>query len=120
MEKFVSKDNLQYNIQKTKDYVGSRLASKQDTLISGENIKTINKYTKIATIILALIEAIGIYLGYSSSGIFINDFGIIICEIPLGAEIIEEVNGFSLKRRYRYGKTELALFRKQEAETEIY
>ena len=49
-----------------------------------------------------------------------KDFGIIICEIPLGAEIIEEVNGFSLKRRYRYGKTELALFRKQEAETEIY
>ena len=49
-----------------------------------------------------------------------KDFGIIICEIPLGAEITSEVNGFSLKRRYRYGKTELALFRKQEAETEIY
>lgn len=49
-----------------------------------------------------------------------DDFGTIICEIPLGAEIAEEVNGFSLKRRYRYGKTELALFRKQEAETEIY
>ncbi len=49
-----------------------------------------------------------------------DDLGIIICEIPLGAEIVEEANGFSLKRRYRYGKTELALFRKQEAEPEIY
>ena len=50
----------------------------------------------------------------------VRNTGIIICEIPLGAEIAEEVNGFCLKRRYRYGKTELALFRKAEAETEIY
>ena len=49
-----------------------------------------------------------------------DDMGMIICEIPLGAEISEEAGGFSLKRRYRYGKTELALFRKQEAQTEIY
>ena len=37
-----------------------------------EGRKVINKYTKIATIILALIEAIGIYLGYKNSGVFIN------------------------------------------------
>ncbi len=46
--------------------------------------------------------------------------GAIICEIPCGEQITEEINGFYLKRRYRYGKTELALFRKQNAETEIY
>ena len=33
----------------------------------------INKYTKILTIILAFVEAIGIYLSYKSSGIFVND-----------------------------------------------
>ena len=32
----------------------------------------INKYTKILTIALALVEGIGLYLSYSSSGIFIN------------------------------------------------
>ena len=37
-----------------------------------EGKRVMNKYTKIITIILALIEAIGIYLSYKSSGIFIN------------------------------------------------
>ena len=37
-----------------------------------EGKKIMNRYTKIITIILALIEAIGIYLSYKSSGIFIN------------------------------------------------
>ena len=32
----------------------------------------INKYTKLLTILLSVIEALGIYLSYSSSGIFIN------------------------------------------------
>lgn len=32
----------------------------------------INRYTKLLTILLSLIEAIGIYLSYSRSGIFIN------------------------------------------------
>ena len=32
----------------------------------------INKYTKIVTIILALIEGLGIYISYSGSGVFIN------------------------------------------------
>ncbi len=38
-----------------------------------EGRKKINRYTKILTIILALIESIGIYLSYKSSGIFVND-----------------------------------------------
>lgn len=42
MEKFVSKDNLRYNIRKTKDYVNDGLENKQNILVSGENIKTIN------------------------------------------------------------------------------
>ena len=37
-----------------------------------EGRKVINRYTKIITIILALVESIGIYLSYSSSGVFIN------------------------------------------------
>ena len=37
-----------------------------------EGRKVMNRLTKIITIILALIEAIGIYLGYRSSGVFIN------------------------------------------------
>ncbi len=32
----------------------------------------INKYTKLLSIVLALIEGLGIYISYSSSGIFIN------------------------------------------------
>ena len=34
--------------------------------------KKINRYTKILTIILALIEAIGLFLSYGSSGIFVD------------------------------------------------
>jgi preprotein translocase subunit SecY len=33
----------------------------------------INKYTKMLTIVLALVESIGIYLSYKSTGIFVND-----------------------------------------------
>ena len=33
----------------------------------------INKYTKILTIVLALVEGIGIYLSYKSSGIFVDN-----------------------------------------------
>ncbi len=49
-----------------------------------------------------------------------SDDAIIICEIPCGEKLLEEVNGFTLRRRYRYGKTELALFRKEEGEQVIY
>jgi len=38
-----------------------------------EGRKKINRYTKFLTIILALVEGIGIYLSYKSSGIFVND-----------------------------------------------
>ncbi|MBQ2836332.1 MAG: preprotein translocase subunit SecY [Clostridia bacterium] len=37
-----------------------------------EGKRRINKYTKIITILLALVESIGIYLSYRSSGVFIN------------------------------------------------
>ena len=38
-----------------------------------EGRKQINKYTKMLTIVLALVEAIGIYLAYKPSGIFIDE-----------------------------------------------
>lgn len=37
-----------------------------------EGKRVMNRYTKIITIILSLVEAIGIYLSYKSSGVFIN------------------------------------------------
>ena len=37
-----------------------------------EGRRKINRYTKILTVFLALIEGLGLYLAYSSSGIFIN------------------------------------------------
>lgn len=37
-----------------------------------EGRKTINRYTKILTIVLALVEAIGLFFAYSGSGIFID------------------------------------------------
>ncbi len=37
-----------------------------------EGRKKISKYTKMLTIVLALVEGIGIYLSYRSSGIFVN------------------------------------------------
>lgn len=38
-----------------------------------EGRQKINKYTKILTVVLALVEGIGIYLSYKSSGIFVDD-----------------------------------------------
>ena len=37
-----------------------------------EGRKKINKYTKMLTLVLALVEAIGVFVSYKSSGIFIN------------------------------------------------
>ncbi len=37
-----------------------------------EGRKKINRYTKILTLILALVEAIGVFVSYKSSGIFVN------------------------------------------------
>ena len=38
-----------------------------------EGKRIINKYTKILTIVLSLLQSIGLYLAYRTSGIFIND-----------------------------------------------
>ena len=38
-----------------------------------EGRKKINKYTKMLTIVLALVESIGIYFAYQSSGIFVDN-----------------------------------------------
>lgn len=38
-----------------------------------EGRQKINKYTKMLTIVLALVEAVGIYLSYKSSGIFVDE-----------------------------------------------
>ena len=38
-----------------------------------EGRRKINRYTKILTVILSLVEGIGIYLSYKSSGIFVDD-----------------------------------------------
>lgn len=38
-----------------------------------EGRRKINKYTKMLTIVLALVEAIGLYVSYKSAGIFVND-----------------------------------------------
>lgn len=37
-----------------------------------EGRKKINKYTKMLTLVLALVEAIGVFVSYKSSGIFVN------------------------------------------------
>ena len=37
-----------------------------------EGRRKINKYTKMLTIVLALVEGIGVYLTYKSSGVFVN------------------------------------------------
>ena len=38
-----------------------------------EGRKKINKYTKMLTIVLAIVEAVGIFLSYSSTGIFVDN-----------------------------------------------
>ena len=37
-----------------------------------EGRQKINKYTKMLTLVLALVEAIGVYLSYKASGVFVN------------------------------------------------
>lgn len=112
--------------KKACDCIRQNLAATQLTGLSEINMKSAQQYlascrTKFDIVFMdppyreGLIEPI-----FEAVTRVTDDFGIIICEIPLGAEVTSEVNGFSLKRRYRYGKTELALFRKQETETEIY
>ena len=40
--------------------------------------------------------------------------GVIMCELPLGKELPETAAGLTLARRYKYGKTELAVYRTEE------
>lgn len=41
-----------------------------------------------------------------------SDFGMIICEYPPEVSIPEELGGFSIYRTYRYGKINVAIYRK--------
>ena len=47
-----------------------------------------------------------------------NEGGVIICEAPFGDEMPESAGSFILKKKYRYGKTGLFLYRVAE-ETEV-
>ena len=38
-----------------------------------EGRKKINKYTKILTLVLALVQGTGVYLAYKSTGVFVNN-----------------------------------------------
>ena len=57
-----------------------------------EGKKKINRYTKIVTIILALVEAIGLFLAYKNSGIFVNtDFltgALVVTGLVAGTSIL--------------------------------
>ena len=48
-----------------------------------EGKEKINKYTKIITLVLALVEATGIYLSYSSTGLFIHPGFLTGCMVVL-------------------------------------
>ena len=37
--------------------------------------------------------------------------GVVVCEMPYGEELPEEAGGLALFKRYKYGKTELAVYR---------
>lgn len=41
-----------------------------------------------------------------------SDFGILVCEYPPHVEIPEEIGGISIYRTYRYGKINIAIYRK--------
>ena len=57
-----------------------------------EGRKKINRYTKILTLVLALVEAIGVFVSYKSSGIFINtNFGtaaLVVVSLVAGTSIL--------------------------------
>ena len=57
-----------------------------------EGRKKINRYTKIVTIILALVEAVGLFLAYKGSGIFVNtDFltgALVVTGLVAGTSIL--------------------------------
>ncbi len=45
-----------------------------------------------------------------------SDFGIIVCEHPPEVELPEDIGGFSVWRRYRYGKIHLTVYSKARQE----
>ncbi len=57
-----------------------------------EGRKRINRYTKIITIVLALVEAIGLYLSYKGYGIFVQDSfligALIVISLVAGTSIL--------------------------------
>ena len=56
-----------------------------------EGRQKMNKYTKYLTIVLAIVEALGIYLSYKSSGIFINPgflTGFIVVSLVAGTALL--------------------------------
>ena len=75
-----------------------------------EGRKKINRYTKILTLVLALIEAIGVFVSYKSSGIFVNTnfstAALVVISLVAGTSILmwlgDEItnkgigNGFSI------------------------
>ena len=50
----------------------------------------------------------------------VKDSGFIICEIEKGEQLPEICGEFYLKKRYRYGKTELCMYKNKELQNEIY
>ena len=46
-----------------------------------------------------------------AAAICVRENGVIICELPEKEELPQMVGNFELRRRYRYGKTELAVYR---------
>ena len=45
----------------------------------------------------------------------VSDFGFVICEHPPEVETLEKVGGFEIYRTYRYGKVNVTVYRKGEA-----
>ena len=45
-----------------------------------------------------------------------SDYGTIVCEHPPTVELPEEIGGFSISRKYRYGKINVTVYRKGDEE----
>ena len=62
-------------------------------------------------------EALGFfYPAICSVADKMNPGGVIICESPYGEEMPEKAGRFSKFRTYKYGKTELTVYRESEEE----
>ncbi len=69
-----------------------------------EGRNAINKYTKLLTIVLALIEGIGLYLTYKSSGIFVKtDFltgFLVVISLMAGTSLLMWLGDQITNKRY--------------------